>query len=212
MESFNLGIFVTDRQEPNYFQDLHQVSLVWSQPNVLISLVEKAPNLTSLSLFGYNELMDLALEFIAGNKNMVTILLFMTQYSMYVLPGRVGKSPGLTKLTKITLPKKCFVTPNGIRALLESLPMLEIIENQGKMGALLSRRTSTENVHPLEIKFAKPFLSLKEFCQMEFMGGGAIDENNTDNLEQMIMDERESWEPTEEVLAYIMKTCPRLTW
>ena len=82
------------RQNPeeDLINDPHKISLCWNQPQLLIHLVEKATNLTNLNLIGYEELTDLALEYIAG---------------------QIGDCLGLKLLTEITLPKKCFVTIEG---------------------------------------------------------------------------------------------------
>ena len=186
LECFELGIFVTDRQIPADHQGLHQVSLVWNQPNVLISLVDRAFSITRLSLLGYEDLTDLALEYIAG---------------------RVGTSRGLPNLTVIILPVKCFVTPMGIRALLESLPMLEVVRNQGKMGAMICPAPSSDQITPLVLQFGKPTLKLKEFCQMESLTSGGMDEETFE-----VNENPEPWIPTDVSIHYVMKLCPRISW
>ena len=113
--------------------------------------------LTSLNLFGYEELTDLALEYISG---------------------KVGDCSGLKSLNEIVLPKKCFVTPDGLRVLIENLPRLEVIENQGKMGVML------QSEH-LKLPTGQNYFLLREFCQMESIGSGGLEEEDegADNLE-----------------------------
>ena len=130
----------------------HKISLCWNQPQILIDLVEKAPKLTSLNLIGYEELTDLALEYISG---------------------KVGYATGLKLLNEIVLPKKCFVTPEGLRVLIENLPLLEVIENQGKMGVML------QNQHLVLPPGQNKFL-LKEFSQMESITSGGLEEGDED--------------------------------
>ena len=116
--------------------------------------------LTSLNLFGYEELTDLALEYISG---------------------KVGDCSGLKLLNEIVLPKKCFVTPDGLRVLIENLPRLEVIENQGKMGVML------QSEH-LKLPTGQNYFLLREFCQMESIASGGLEEEDedTDNLEGKI--------------------------
>ena len=116
--------------------------------------------LTSLNLFGYEELTDLALEYISG---------------------KVGDCSGLKSLNEIVLPKKCFVTPDGLRVLIENLPRLEVIENQGKMGVML------QSEH-LELPTGQNYFLLREFCQTESItsGGEEEDEESADNLDGKI--------------------------
>jgi len=178
---FNPGLFIIDRQNPD--DDLsgepHKISLCWNQPQILIDLVEKAPMLTSLNLIGYEELTDLALEYISG---------------------KVGNTSGLKSLNEITLPKKCFVTPEGLRVLIENLPRLEVIENQGKMGVML------QNQHLVLPTGQKHFL-LKEFCQMESVTSGGLED---DEVENNLDEEMTSWCPTKEDLLHLQTTCPNI--
>ena len=151
LKVFNPGLYIIDRQSPeDDATEPHCISLCWNRPELLITLVQKAPQLSSLNLTGYEELTDLALEYIAG---------------------QAGHSPGLKLLTDITLPKKCFVTCDGIRALLENLIHLEVIENQGKMGAMVSDKH-------LKVPLGQQHFKLKQFCQTESITSGGIDEDN----------------------------------
>lgn len=151
LQVFNPGLYIIDRQSPNDdFNDPHKISLCWNRPQLLISLVDQATKLTSLNLLGYEELTDLGLEYIAG---------------------KVGNSNhGLKLLNEITLPKKCFVTSEGLRVLIENLPCLELIENQGKMGVMLQ-------VQHLQLPEGQCHFKLKEFTQMESMTSGGLEEN-----------------------------------
>ena len=104
LEVFNPGLFLIDRPSEEDFNEdePHKVSLCWNNPQVLISLVDHCPNITTLNLLCYDELTDLALEYIAG-----------------YISGAIGNSPGLKNLVDITLPKRCFVTTEGIRVLVK---------------------------------------------------------------------------------------------
>ena len=77
--------------------------------------------LTSLNLEGYEELNDLVLEFIAGVDQETT-------------NSNSNIEKGLKQLTNLTLPIKSFVTPYGLKILLENLPLLEVIKNAGRLG------------------------------------------------------------------------------
>ena len=67
---------------------------------------------------------DLVLEFIAGVDQETT------SYCS-------EKKTGLTHLCNLTLPIKSFVTPYGLKVLLENLHCLEVIKNAGKLGTTL---------------------------------------------------------------------------
>ena len=157
LEVFSPGLFIIDRQTPEdcLLSEHHKVSLCWSQPQLLINLVDKGSKLTRLNLSGYEELTDLALEYIAG---------------------QTENCRGLQKLVEITLPKKCYISVDGLKILIENLRFLELIENQGKMGVLLQRRK-------LELKGGQEFFRLKEFCQMESVSSGGLEEDE-DLLDQ----------------------------
>jgi hypothetical protein len=178
LEVFNPGLYIIDRQSPeDDINEPHKISLCWNQPQLLISLVEKAPFLASLNLTGYEELTDLALEYIVG---------------------KVGSSTGLKKLTEITLPKKCFVTTEGIRVLIEHLPILELIQNQGKMGVMISFKH-------LELPPGQDHFNLKEFGQLESLSSGGLDE---DLHEDPNFGEVQGWTPSLEDMTNLMNTCP----
>ena len=107
-----------------------------------------------MNLIGYEELTDLALEYISG---------------------KVGKASGLKLLNEIILPNKCFVTPEGLRVLIENLPRLELIENQGKMGVMLQ-------IQHLKVPKEQNHFLLKEFSQMESVTSGGLDEDGVQNI------------------------------
>ena len=116
--------------------------------------MDKSPLLNSLNLTGYEELTDLALEYISG---------------------KVGKTSGLKLLNEIILPKKCFVTSEGLRVLIENLPRLELIENQGKMGVMLQ-------IQHLKLQQDQNHFLLKEFSQMESVTSGGLDEDGVEDV------------------------------
>jgi hypothetical protein len=118
--------------------------------------------LTSLNLMSYEELTDLALEYISG---------------------KIGDCSGLKLLNEIVLPKKCFVTPDGLRVLIENLPRLEVIENQGKMGVML------QSEH-LKLPTGQNSFLLREFWQMESItsGGEEEEDEGADNLDGNIQE------------------------
>ena len=120
--------------------------------------VDNASKLTSINLLNYEELTDLALEYISGKMD----------------------NKGLKCLQEITLPKKCFVTCEGLRVLMENLPYLELIENQGKMGVMLQ-------VNHLQLPEGQSHFKLKEFSQMESLNSGRLEENEEMESEGMKM-------------------------
>ena len=99
---------------------------------------------------GYEELTDLAMEYIAG---------------------QIGECPGLKQLVELTLPKKCFVTIEGIRALIENLLLIEVIKNAHSMGSMISKKY-------LSKKFGQKHFALKEFSQLESMKRGLLESFN----------------------------------
>ena len=107
----------------NLSSTLQQVTLCWIQPKLIINLVRHHSSdcLTSLNLDGYEELNDLVLEFIAG-------------VDQETIENDTGKNRGLTHLCNLTLPVKSFVTPYGLKILLENLLFLEVIKNAGRLG------------------------------------------------------------------------------
>lgn len=60
--------------------------------------------------------------------------------------------------------------PDGIRALIENLPKIEYIHNQGKMGAMISSQK-------LRLPEYLNCFPLKEFCQMESITSGGQEED-----------------------------------
>ena len=67
--------------------------------------------------------------------------------------------------------KKCFVIPDGLRVLIENLPRLEVIENQGKMGVML------QSEH-LKLPTGQNYFLLREFCQIESIASGGLEEDD----------------------------------
>ena len=116
--------------------------MCWIQPQLIINLVRyhSSNTLTSLSLEGYEELNDLVLEFIAGVDEETTDTSLVNDGNEN--QSEVGdkrsndifKPRGLKQLTVLTLPTKSFVTPYGLKILLENLPGLEVIKNAGRLG------------------------------------------------------------------------------
>ena len=107
--------------------------MCWIQSQLIISLGRhNASNtLTSLNLEGYEELNDLVLEFIAGVEE--TSDENSTEYIENEEVCR-NKKQGLLQLKNLTLPIKSFVTPHGLKILLENLLRLETIRNSGRLG------------------------------------------------------------------------------
>ena len=116
--------------------------MCWIQPQVIINLVrhQASNTLTSLSLEGYEELNDLVLEFICG------VDADTTDGSIDIVEDKNNCDPkdekdvkngtqnGLKHLNSLCLPTKSFVTPYGLKILLEHLPLIETIKNAGRMG------------------------------------------------------------------------------
>ena len=176
LEVFNPGLFIIDRpKEEDYdIEEVHKVSLCWNEPQVLISLVDHCESLQTLNLLGYEELTDLALDYIAGT---------------------IGDSPGLQNLIEITLPKKCFVTTEGIRSLIENLSKLELIENQGKMGTMI------------QIQILPSIYNLKEFSQLESTTSGGLDESEiVDNFGEEV----QGWSPNKNDIKHLTHCFPKL--
>ena len=175
---FKPGIFVKGRQDPDLIEQ-KSFSLCWNNPQVLINLVDHCENVTILSLEGFNDVNDLVLEYIAGQTEQ-------------------NSNRGLQNLTEISLPKKSFVTSEGVKVLLENLPNLEIIRHLGMMGKIFE-----EGLQP---KFGKT-LKLRHFCQMESMTSGGIE-----TFEDLLDDDLEMipWIPDEDTVQKIRELCPNL--
>ena len=54
----------------------------------------------------------------------------MIDLALEYITGTVGDCSGLKSLNEKVLSKKCFVTPDRLRVLIENLPWLEVIGNQ----------------------------------------------------------------------------------
>ena len=177
LEVFNPGLFIIDRPKEEDFDidEVHKVSLCWNEPQVLISLVDNCGStLQTLNLLGYEELTDLALNYIAGT---------------------IGDSNGLKSLMEITLPKKCFVTTEGIRSLIENLPKLELIENQGKMGTML------------QVQNLSSTYNLREFSQLESTTSGGLEESELiDNFGEEV----QGWSPSKNDVKHMVNCFPKL--
>ena len=115
--------------------------MCWIQSQLIINLVRHhaSKTMTSLNLEGYEELNDLVLEFISGVEEGTSEI--PTEYVENPNDGVKNngeycgnKKRGLTQLKNITLPIKSFVTPYGLKILLENLPHLETIRNSGRLG------------------------------------------------------------------------------
>ena len=131
LASFNAKWLIRDRpnQEDDDDEEMGGLSLCWAQPRSLINLVRKSQEtLTMLNLEGYEELNDLAIDFLCG----------------------LTDEKGLEVLTELTLPKKCHVTVNGLKVILENLKVLERLKNAGNLGLVFDDPTFMSS-HPLKL-------------------------------------------------------------
>ena len=138
----------------------------------------------------------------------------MWEYLQEYIAGQIEGCDGLKLLSEITLPKKvrvalnniwikgtylpfddlqCFVTTEGIRVLIENLLFLEIVNNQCKMGTMISERLLTN-------QYGQDHFALKEFSQLESTTSGRIDET-----ENEITGEVQGWIPDEKILDHLSK-------
>ena len=132
--------------------------MCWIQPQLIINLVRyhSSNTLTLLNLEGYEELNDLVLEFIAGVDDETTDTSIVNdeneskaeEGSKESTEGY--KNRGLKQLNNLTLPTKSFVTPYGLKVLLENLPGLEVIKNAGRLGKTHFRKHILENTFSLK--------------------------------------------------------------
>ena len=113
---------------------------------------------------------------------------------MEYISGQIGECPGLKQLVELTLPKKCFVTIEGIRVLIENLLLIEVIKNAHSMGSMISKKY-------LSKKFGQKHFALKEFSQLESMKSGRV-ESEEDNE---ITGELEGWFPDERDLQHLIE-------
>ena len=77
--------------------------------------------------------------------------------------------------------------------LIENLLFLEIVNNQCKMGTMISERLLTN-------QYGQDHFALKEFSQLESTTSGRIDET-----ENEITGEVQGWNPTEKILDHLIK-------
>ena len=77
--------------------------------------------------------------------------------------------------------------------LIENLIFLEIINNQCKMGTMISERLLTN-------QYGQDHFALKEFSQLESTTSGRIDET-----ENEITGEVQGWIPDEKILVHLSK-------
>ena len=187
LETFEMGLFLQGRPDeaaPGFEPGdaPRRYSLIWTNPAAFISLVDNCwGRLTRLNLDGYEELNDLAVDYLAGKT------------------GGEPRNEGLKQLVYVKLPKKSFITERSFKALLENLPRLEVIDHPGKMGVLC------ENESDL-LSDGRTF-NLKVFSQMESIDSGAKDEDDEDEDDFEI----KPWNPSLELLRSIRRSFPRLT-
>ena len=77
---------------------------------MVIELVKHCKYVRILSLFGYEDLSDIVLQYLSGEHE---------------------ASPGLTLLETLTLPDRSFVTEHGVRSLLQHLQYLHTVNFPG---------------------------------------------------------------------------------
>ncbi len=130
-------------------EDCAKYSLCWSDPQLIIRLVDRCPMLTVLDLDGYEQLNDLVLEYIVGGR-----------CSGDGSGNDDGSGGGLKRLRELTLPRRSFVTADGFRTLLEHLPELERIRHPGKMGQVFAWG------RPMAAFGDGVSLPLRQFCQV----------------------------------------------
>ena len=109
LETFLPGLFITDRSQ-DISGDPHKVSICFTSPQVAINLVRHCPLLTRVSLLGYEDLSDIVLEFISGEHE---------------------QSTGLRSLEVLQLPERSYITEQGVRSLLQHLPLLRLLSFPG---------------------------------------------------------------------------------
>ena len=179
LESFEMGLFLQGRPDEGF--EAKKYSLIWTNPTALISFVDNcAENLTHLNLDGYEELNDLAVEYLAGK----------TERNM---------NKGLKKLVYIKLPKKSFISEYSFKVLIENLLNLEFIDHPGKLGLLCENER--------DFLDDKRTFNLKLFNQMELIDSGAVNEE-ADEDEDVF--EIKPWNPSIELLQSIRQSFPKL--
>ena len=93
------------------------------------------------------------------------------------------------------IPKKCFVTIEGIRVLIENLLLIEVIKNAHSMGSMISKKYLSKN-------FGQRHFVLKEFSQLESMKSGRVESEE----ENEITGELEGWFPDERDLQHLIES------
>ena len=164
LETFSPGLFVTDRSqdssEPRKLSLCFKYTLIvmfsskasniyFSSPKVVINLVKYCHQLTSVSLYGYEDLSDIVLHYISGHDE-----------------AGDHQGPGLTRLTSITLPDRSYITEVGVQSLVQHLPQLEILEFPGNLGKVFDM--------DWEPKFCDK-LKLINFSQLMTVSSGGVE-------------------------------------
>ena len=142
LATFLPGILLTDRSRGAEPQGM---SLVFTSPQVAINMVRCCPSLTSLSMEGYADLSDIVLEFVSGEH---------------------PDSPGLPLLSSLHLPERSFLTEEGVRSLLQHLPLLRTLVFPGNLGKVFEL--------PWEPVFG-PILPLETFSQLMSVSSGGVE-------------------------------------
>jgi len=184
LENFSPGLFIKDRSHDDL--EPHQLSLCFSSPKVVINLVRNCPNITTLSLFGYEDLCDIVLHFISGHH---------PENDMESAAEK-KTSPGLPLLEHLTLPDRSYVTEAGVRALLQYLPRLQTLKFPGNLGKVFDMDWEP---------YFGPHLALENFSHLMTVTSGGVE-----NEIELDASEVECWEPTPRTIQKIAKLCPQL--
>ena len=112
---------------------------------VAINLVKCCPNLSCISLVGYEDLSDIVLEFISGEH---------------------VESTGLNLLETVHLPDRSYITEQGVCSLLQRLPFLKRLNFPGNLGKVFDLQWE-----PL---FGESLL-LENFSQMMASSSGGVE-------------------------------------
>lgn len=171
LATFLPGILLTDRSRGAEPQGM---SLVFTSPQVAINMVRCCSSLTSLSMEGYADLSDIVLEFVSGEH---------------------PDSPGLPLLSSLHLPERSFLTEEGVRSLLQHLPLLRSLVFPGNLGQVFEL--------PWEPVFG-PTLLLETFSQLMSVSSGGVEEGEEEGGEVAC------WSPGPTTVARVARLCPRL--
>ena len=115
----------------------------------MINLVKYCHQLTSLTLYGYEDLSDIVLHYISGHDE-----------------AGPHQGPGLTRLASITLPDRSYITEVGVQSLIQHLPELDVLEFPGNLGKVFDNEW--------EPKFCDR-LKLTNFCQLMTVSIGGVE-------------------------------------